>query len=145
MFVIKRIGIMNTNLNELYLCMGMPLNKRGFVMLLAAIYLFVSLTHIVFVQHSQVYQHKISFRYNSIFKRQNSDGLASPKLSSLKRTDKTKPAEHQDAVQLISRYAQLSLILFGFGLFVSAVQKKARHYYVNYSSVHLPLLCCFKI
>jgi hypothetical protein len=92
--------------------MDVQVNKKGMVLLVTAAYLFIALTHILFVKPNGASQKQTPGRYNSIFKRQNSDGISSQALYFIKRTDKILSRGNPDARALIARQACSFVTLF---------------------------------
>lgn len=124
--------------------MGLTYNKKVFVVLLAATYLFVASTHIVCIQKSGNQKNRTSFRYNSMFKKQNDDGLGNTKQFLRKRADKFIPKEYQETHQLIAKYAQVFLVLFNI---MPAIPSQIIHtaYITICHSSALPFFYCLRI
>jgi len=95
----------------LYLCMMRCAFKQVNTVLLLAVYLFVVLTHIFFIQNHSSGSSKPQYHYNSIFKRKI-DGVGAQKIAFLHRTDKSILNDKQDTNSLILKYADTFLLLF---------------------------------
>ena len=91
--------------------MVLQVNKKVFVLLLTTAYLFVTLTHILFVQPIHSSSTQIAYRYNSIFKRQSSDGVNSPVMYLIKRTDKILSKGNKYITALIVSHARSFMLL----------------------------------
>ncbi|TSJ44497.1 hypothetical protein FO440_10060 [Mucilaginibacter corticis] len=119
--------------------------RKVSVLLLTAAYLFIALTHILFIRpDGSNSPGRTAARYNSIFKRQASDGLSNPALNLIKRTDKILSKGNCDVRALISGHVRLFVRLFQECKLTAATRVKNFQYRLPIS-FSPPLAACLRI
>jgi len=91
--------------------MSLRIYKQINVLLLITVYLFIVLTHVLFLPHQPPNSTKRQSSYNSIFKRKlETAGMLA--FSSMHRTDKTVLNKNESITGLVVKLAGIFLILF---------------------------------
>lgn len=127
-----------------YLCnMRDYFNKRIFISLLTVAYLFVTLTHISFLQRYHHYQAHSTLKSFGVFKHQsNTDAMGSMKAS-FKRIDKNLPEKNGNVGQCIATHVSSFFFLFSTSINEVIVRPQISFLENHYRG--LSFLCCFRL
>ena len=124
----------------IFVYMGEQFNKRLLVLLLSAGYLFVTLTHITFIQRYHLSATEAPSPYGSVLKMQSAFG-AFP--ASFKRIAKNLPRKFKMHTECIAVYTRSSFDFFTVRLQEDPVQPQS--VFLARSHRDLSLLCCLRL
>jgi hypothetical protein len=122
--------------------MGKLVNNRFLVLLLSAGYLFVSLTHISFIQRYRPFKADVASPV-SIFKQQSVISAIGSLKIFVKRTDKNRHRQYEVIGQLITSLSGLFLFLF-FTL-SQEVTVRPTVAILDDNRFYPSVLCCFRL
>lgn len=120
--------------------MGKQFNKQLLVLLLSASYLFVTLTHINFIQRYHLSAKEVSSPYGSVLKMQSAFGSFP---ASFKRIAKTLPKKYKMVRECVAVFTRSFFDFSTARIQEDAVQPDS--FFLTRNNSALSLLCCLRL